>query len=745
MVRRLFIPLLGAVAFPFFLHAEDPPMTVTVGGSGDGQVYEVAADELYFEGGGFEKIAAQKTLQALSDFVGNLAAASARIGFLVLYPEGMPRTEANRRILTDKIVVEADAAGAAKITRLEGVQAVEKMPLLPGYLEVTVLHPARTVEIQEKIRRLPEVTSAEAQVSRQMHSRAVPNDTLFSAQWHLRNTGQFGGTSGIDVNPLNAWNTYRGSGVTIGILDDGVDATHPDLAPNIAASLGYDFNDRDAIPLPSLKNGDFHGTSAAGVAAARGFNGLGVCGVAPLAKIASLRLIAKPSTDAQEASAFAFRNEAIAIKSNSWGPDDIGTIDGPGRLGKLMLQKAALQGRGGLGTIFVWAGGNGRQENDNSNYDGYANSIYTIAVGAVGDDGIQADYSESGANLVVCAPSDTEGGRPITSTDIAGPHGYNHDEDSGFEPSDEDYTGSFGGTSAACPAVAGVVALMLQANSDLKWNDVQSILIRTARKNNSSSSDWKTNDAGLSFNHKYGAGLVDAKAAVDMALAWVGSPGTLTQSVAAANLPRVIPDNNSGGVEIPLAVTSEITSLEHVVLTFSATHRYRGDLRIVLRAPSGFESVLAEQRDEDPGRNYRAWEFSSVRHWGENPNGTWILKVSDGYPGDTGKVTAVALTLYGTNGSGIYSVTCSVGAPASGGSTSASRVKVTGTAFAPGGLRRIEYCVAETKTGWLKARGLEAWSINLSLKRGATRTIYIRAVSRTGIVSPVQTFSATRL
>ena len=77
------------------------------------------------------------------------------------------------------------------------------------------------------------------------------------------------------------------------------------------------------------------------------------------------------------------------------------------------------QWRGGLGNVITWAAGNGLHDDDNSNYDGYANSRHTIAVTAVTHKGEQSWYAEPGANILVAAPSDGDG-EGITTTDIEG-------------------------------------------------------------------------------------------------------------------------------------------------------------------------------------------------------------------------------------------------------------------------------------------------------------------------------------
>ena len=265
------------------------------------------------------------------------------------------------------------------------------------------------------------------------------------------------------------------------------------------------------MKIPTPVKMTFHGTACAGVAAAVGNNTLGVSGVAPEATLYGLRLIAGPFTDAETAEALTRAPDQIQISSNSWGPSDSGRVKGgAGVLARAALKSAAETGRDGKGTIITWAGGNGADNNDNSNYDTYANSIYTISVGATSSSSLRSFYSEPGANVVICAPSNG-GALGIATTDVVGSNGYS----SSSSPLGANYTNTFGGTSSACPAVAGTVALMLERNPDLGWRDVQEILIASAYKINPTNGDWIVNAGGFNFNHNFGAGLIDATAAVD--------------------------------------------------------------------------------------------------------------------------------------------------------------------------------------------------------------------------------------
>ena len=170
-----------------------------------------------------------------------------------------------------------------------------------------------------------------------------------------------------------------------------------------------------------------------------------------------------------------------------------------------------------LGSIYVFAAGNNGNGDrggfapatnsyDNVNYIELVNSRFTIAVAALDHRGIGTPYSNPGASLLVSAFGGN-GEFPmqgLTSADVQGNRGY----------SGGDYTSSFDGTSAAAPQVSGVIALMLQANPNLSWRDVQYILVNTARKNDGGDPGWITNPStgnnritnggGYHVNHRYG-------------------------------------------------------------------------------------------------------------------------------------------------------------------------------------------------------------------------------------------------
>lgn len=493
-------------------------------------------------------------------------------------------------------------------------------------------------------------------VARQHSKKLIPNDTYFSRQWHLRNPAASGGTL-TDINITNAWDTWRGSNVLVAVVDDGIELAHADLQGNARLDASWDFNENDADPAPHIRGdcdswvqpSDCHGTAVAGVVAATANNATGVAGVAFEAGLAGLRLISDPTTDEQDAAAMSHRHDIIHIMNNSWGAEDcegggvLSILSAAGPLMRAAIRAGVEQGRSGKGIIYVWAGGNGRVCGDDVNYDGFANLVDVIAVGATTSTGVQATYSEPGACLITVAPSNG-GGQGITTTDLTAELGYNYVGAADLQ--NPSYTSTFGGTSAATPIVSGVVALMLEANPQLSHRDVKEILLRTGTRVQPTDSDWRTNTAGIVHSHKFGGGLVNANEAVTLATNWLplAPRNEITQVV--TNLAAAVPDADPIGISRTFVVTNEGARVENVAITFSAPHSRWGDLAVTLISPSGLRSRLAVQHNGDAAYTYDAWTFNTVRHWGEHAAGTWTVTVADVAAGNVGVLDALDLTLY---------------------------------------------------------------------------------------------------
>ena len=513
----------------------------------------------------------------------------------------------------------------------------ESVTLLKGSYIWTFDDSRNAIEILTKSIEKGEIESFSPLIEKSFSPRFAPNDPYFDDQWHLNNSGQTNGEVGEDANVMEVWDSYNGSGVVISVIDDGVEHSHPDLTDNYISLHSYDWCGDDPDPDPNSSDG--HGTAVAGVAAGAGNNSVGVTGAAFGASIAGHRLIACGFSDSTAADALSYHNGEIDIYSNSWGPFDSGNIlDGPGPITIAAIEDSIYNGRSGLGNIYTWAAGNGLDADDNSNYDGYSNIRYSIGVAAITHYGEQSWYSEPGANILVTAHSN--GGTPdyegITTTDITGNGGY----DGG------DVTHDFGGTSSATPLVSGVIALVLEANPDLTWRDVQNILVHSSRKNDASDSSWNLNGAGHDVSHKFGFGAVDAGAAVSLALNW-SSSGEESNASFGPYTPNLEIDNGpSTWTEFNLSVPIDL-QLESIDVVVDITHDARGELEIVLQAPGGHESWLAEEHT-DNNADYSNWRFGTVQHWDESSQGTWKLKVRDAVSGsNSGTVNSWEIIFHG--------------------------------------------------------------------------------------------------
>ncbi|NXX99123.1 PCSK4 convertase, partial [Centropus bengalensis] len=254
-----------------------------------------------------------------------------------------------------------------------------------------------------------------------------------------------------DLNILTAWSKgYSGQGVVLSILDDGIEKDHPDLSANYDPLASYDFNSDDPDPQPRYTSGqeNRHGTRCAGEVAAAANNGICGAGIAYNAKVGGVRMLDGPVTDVVEAQSLSLHPQHIHIYSASWGPTDDGkTVDGPGRLAMEAFHRGITSGRGGLGSVFIWASGNGGINYDNCNCDGYTSSIYTVSVGSVLAGGQRPWYGEScSAILTTTYSSGATSGVHIVTTDL-------------FHRCTDGHTG----TSASAPLAAGIIALALEA------------------------------------------------------------------------------------------------------------------------------------------------------------------------------------------------------------------------------------------------------------------------------------------
>ena len=458
------------------------------------------------------------------------------------------------------------------------------------------------------------------------------SDPLYGCQWHLDNIGDRDGTAGEDINIDDVWQTTTGTGLNVAVVDTGVDRFHEDLSAGFDLSASHDYTGSGSHYSIFEK----HGTAVAGIIAAE-HNSAGVRGVAPGVRIRNFNFL-RNETLKNRADAMTRERASTAVSNNSWGDPNNGWPQRAFRLWEQAIDTGLAEGHGGLGTTYVFAGGNGGS-GDDSGLNEQANYYGVMAICAVDNRGEPVGISEPGTNLWVCAPSFDELRPGITTTDILG--GYNFD---------------FAGTSAAAPQVAGVAALVRSANTALTWRDVKLILAASARKNDPTDSGWVTGaskygSAGdnYEFNRYYGFGVVDARAAVTTAQGWTNVPEMLTQTAASTGSALSVPERATVTSSVGVGPGVEFVEFVEVNVLMSAT--FLRHLRIELVSPSGAVSELVH-----PDRNSRArlrasdgyFRLGSARHLGEDAEGQWRLRITDVVTGNNSvSLDSWILTLYG--------------------------------------------------------------------------------------------------
>uniref|UniRef100_A0A671KU90 Furin-1-like n=1 Tax=Sinocyclocheilus anshuiensis TaxID=1608454 RepID=A0A671KU90_9TELE len=559
----------------------------------------------------------------------DLRLASLILGTLLILVTSGPRPSIGQKVYTNTWAVHITGGEqeANRIARKHGFVNHGKVSFLFRQvilqtLDTITSHMSLTVCLFLK------VMWAEQQVVKQRKKRDIyyePADPKFAQQWYLYNEDR------RDLNVKEAWKQgFTGQGVVVSILDDGIEKKHPDLIQNYDPDASYDVNDGDPDPQPRYTqlNDNRHGTRCAGEVAAVANNGICGVGVAYNAKIGGVRMLDGEVTDVVEAQSLSLNPQHIDIYSASWGPEDDGkTVDGPAKLAKEAFLRGVMEGRGGRGSIFVWASGNGGREKDSCNCDGYTNSIYTLSISSSTQNGNVPWYSEACSSTL--ATTYSSGGlneKQIVTTDLR-----------------QKCTDSHTGTSASAPLAAGIIALALEANKNLTWRDMQHLVVRTSNPAHLTTNDWKTNGVGRRVSHSYGYGLLDAGAIVALAKNWtnVGPQRKCVLSLVSDHL--VI--NKS--VDACAGTDTFVSSLEHAQAQLTLSYNRRGNLAIYLISPQGTRSTLLAPRPHDYSSDgFSDWAFMTTHSWDEDPRGEWSLL--NLFLSVLGTLTQFTLVLYGS-------------------------------------------------------------------------------------------------
>ncbi|NXR76154.1 FURIN protein, partial [Pycnonotus jocosus] len=480
-----------------------------------------------------------------------------------------------------------------------------------------------------RLAREPQVQWLEQQVAKRRSKRDVfmePTDPKFPQQWYLVSVGN-------GSMPLPAswrWGSLHWPPGSRGWEAAWVGAAGAAASTNSCASCTlYEY----ALSCFVCR----HGTRCAGEVAAVANNGICGVGVAYNARIGGVRMLDGEVTDAVEAHSLGLNPNHIHIYSASWGPEDDGkTVDGPARLAEEAFFRGVSQGRGGLGSIFVWASGNGGREHDSCNCDGYTNSIYTLSISSTTQYGNVPWYSEAcSSTLATTYSSGNQNEKQIVTTDLR-----------------QKCTELHTGTSASAPLAAGIIALALEANKNLTWRDMQHLVVQTSKPAHLNANDWVTNGVGRKVSHSYGYGLLDAGAMVNLAKNWttVGPQRKCVIDILAE--PRDIGKRLEvrRKVDACLGKANYISRLEHAQARLTLSYNRRGDLAIHLVSPMGTRSTLLAARPHDfSADGFNDWAFMTTHSWDEDPSGEWVLEIENTSDAKNyGTLTKFTLVLYGT-------------------------------------------------------------------------------------------------
>lgn len=534
------------------------------------------------------------------------------------------------------------------------------------------------------------------------HPRMTSGDPLVDQLWHLNNQGQGAFASGQatpceDIRVADSIvSGLSGAGVVAVVVDEGFEISHEDLAPNSVPGGSRDFVGADTDPTRVANGGD-HGTSVGGLMAARGFNDVGTRGVAPLASIQGWNFLEAQSAANQVLSLGGAGGATNGHVFNmSYGLAELAPVAVDDLLEAHLNGAGRTTLRGGRGGIFVKSAGNGFDDIQglgecqaanfigvscqNANMDPTNTAIEVIVAGALNARGVKASYSTAGSAILVSAPggefgfntatapglSSTAYSPAMITVDQAGcnrgssraslfplPSAFMNNANG--RNANCNYMSTFNGTSSAAPVISGVIALLLEANPNLSWRDVQLILASTARQVDpnrpalidgavaggyESEPAWTTNAAGFKFHNWYGFGAIDADRAVALARNYTNflPAGAIQTATGAANgLALSPPDNSatgvSSGVNLGANLTIETVQIEVTITSvggaFAGTYQ---DIALELTSPSGTRSVLLNNKNgwAVAGDMVDA-RFRSNAFMGETSAGTWTLRVIDGF------------------------------------------------------------------------------------------------------------------
>ncbi len=500
----------------------------------------------------------------------------------------------------------------------------------------------------------------------------------FPQQWHLKRATIGGAAIDQHVDVEGAWTHSRGAGIVVAIIDDGFDLEHEEISSSAKVVAPRDVSRGNDDPRPGA--GDDHGTACMGVACADGR--FGASGVAPEARLMPIRSKAGLGSQREADAFFWAAQHGADVISCSWGATDgrwwdpndprhqqVVPLFDSTRLG---IDWATRNGRNGKGCVITFAAGNGNESVDN---DGYASYAKVIAVAACNDSGKRSVYSDFG-NAVWCSFPSSDLSAPghaprtpgIWTTDRTGAAGYNPGRLENGDAAGK-YANDFGGTSSACPGAAGVAALVLARNPQLRWDEVKDVLKRSCDRIDTAGGQY---DA-TGHSRFYGFGRLNARRAVELAVP-VSQPAPSPGATPAAGGAPMPPAAAVAARTVTVSVAEDVPirdfakarstvevagagALGALVVGVDLEHTYIGDLVVRLVPPSatGVAPIVLHDRQgggtDDLKATFDAIARPALASLAGKPfAGTWTLEVEDFAAADTGTLRGFSLRFTGVAG-----------------------------------------------------------------------------------------------
>jgi subtilisin-like proprotein convertase family protein len=473
------------------------------------------------------------------------------------------------------------------------------------------------------------------------------------------------GTYGSNITA--AWRYTTGLGTTIALIDDGFDLATTARFPGFSVALSRSFASGASTAIGEPVGG-FHGTTTSGLIGSAGTNGMPE-GVAPAATLVGVKVSFGTGTVASFVQAELYAASLCSVINNSWAFAGYG-VGEPSNAAfsawYAAMQSAVQSGRGGLGTILVFAAGNDRGDANSLALQPITADYRVIAVAASDASGVVATYSTPGAALLVAAIGDS------VAVPLTGGSGYQIES----------------GTSYAAPTVAAIVALMLSVDPALGWRDVQEILADSAYAPAPSAAGFVVNGAtgwnggGMHFSNDLGFGVVDADVAVNLARAWNLRSFSPNLATATNTVATPIQVAVNGAASSSMAISAGIR-VQHVQVTITDTTLPIAATRLVLVSPDGTRSVLLDRvglvggSDVTGSLDISGDVITSNAFWGETAAGTWTLQAQDINGHSVGLISSWSLTVIGDNAATVASPLVYTPEFASLAAANASRTVVT--------------------------------------------------------------------